>query len=1054
MTGIIPFNLLAGELPMEQDLWNALAEVLETGSFDSGVKKHSAEYLVNGCYFSPGGSPVAAGEIKVNVGELTKKLWLFGERYWTPIGLSSNASLITEMPIVAKNAFGGADYASNSQGKGLLADENGVKWLPNIEYANNVMTSANSQPKPAGLAQINFQDSPRKERIGTVKEGDDPFEFPLNIDWHYFNDAPEDQWFDQPLTGNESFRFENMHPEHAVIQGQIPSYTAKAFIKRCLKEAPEDLDPFTTKKSRFEEIPLVLDTLWFCPHKAMGALIFHGSTEISDRYGSEIEHLLLAFEDTHPVVSAKYAEGANPVEDSSPVASVPNRDKAWYQQAMLNREDDDQAIKYALYCKDIIPASVELDLTDIEDDDPDAMQDFMGDNIDLFMENTETEIKQDMRQQLGEAQTHLDKTLQKTHSDLTAMLAPLALQLVDLKSKDASTADIALITKQKTVLDDKVQNIADEMDKHKNFASEMIEKFDNPKIDDVELQKLMVFIESIAPKLANKPDVVDIAAVDLKKMEQLGDRIDAYMKHKLAEIEPDIVQQFKDAKAQLQAVDITGGVPTDNVQIIEAQQEVNEKLAKSLPVIEKMELETLAMLHGKPLPTPLFRPPTGAEFEDLEETLAQAKVQLSQQMAELKPQLMSIKNDINQQMLLVPTGSQEFSEWQSKLAEIDQQLTANYDDKLNDMEQQLAEQKQQLDDSQDDFKESYAMGAHTMDVGLSPHEIPLAQVASLLLQNITAKKLIAAGDYACIVIENEEFTELDFSHCYLEQSRFSHCQFKQVNFDSAIAARIAFTHCQFIDCTFDNSNLGASNIIDCQFERCSFVDSVLSNSQWQGCQLLTCKIHDGQTLEITLNTITFKECELFNLNLIETALPNVAFIDCYFKGCSFIELLADKLICTNCKLESTCWVDAKLANADFSGSELLTVVFVGDTDLSQALFVNATGECVNLANILLTKTDFSGAEINNAYLADAELSDANFNRCNLPQVNFMGANLKKSSFKGANLMESNFTMANLVSADLRDSNLYNSNFMDVTLGETNFSGANLTNTLLQDWRPW
>jgi len=1047
MTGVISFNLINGEVTLEQEMWNALAEVLESGSFDSGVKKKSPEYLVNGCFFSPNAVPVEGGEIKANVGNLSKKLWLFGERYWTPTGLSSTASLITQMPILYKNAFGGDNFSFNTQGKGIAIDDDGVQWLPNVETPAQVMTHASATPAPAGLAQLSVQNSPRKDMIGSVKDSDDPFSYPKNINWHYFNDAPKDQWFDKPLNGNEHYRFENMHPEHAVIEGQIPAFKAKASIKRHIESNVDKRDQFTTAATRFEEIELVLDTLWFCPHKEMGALIFHGSTETGDRYGSDIAHLLLAFEDTLA------GQGTEDSFSGAEGKGAPTRDKAWYQTAMLNREDDDKAIKYMLYCKDIIPDSVELDLTDIDDDDPDAMQDFMGENIDLFMDNTESELKQDMRKQLGEAQTHLDKTLKKTHDDLTGMVAPLVIQLADLNYKKASASDIKIIEQQKNVLDEKVQHISDEMEKHKNFASEMIEKFDDPKIDDPELQKLMDFIESIAPKLPNKPDVVDIAAVDMKKMEQLGDKIDAYMDSKMAEIEPDIIAQFKDAKAQLQAVDITGSKATDNPQVLAAQQQVNEKLAKSLPVIEKMELETLAMLRGKPLPTPLFRPPTGAEFDGLEQSLAETKIKLSQQMSELKPQLISIKKDIEQQMSLVAVGSSEFNEWDVKLADIDKQLTANYDDSLNEMEQQLAEQKQQLNDSQGDFKESYAIGAHTMEQGLSPHEQSVDVVASLLLTQLANKTKVAGGDYACITLNNETLTEVDLSHCYLEQTIFTDCKFNQVNFDSSIAARIEFNHCQFIGCTFDNANLGASKISDCSFESCSFKATIISNSQWNACTFVKCIIDNAQSLELTLNKISFKECELLDLNFLEMSFPHIQFIECRLKGCNFIELEAVGLICTDCVIESNAWVGAKLTGADFSGTQFNMVVFAGDTDLANTQFVNITGECVNLSNINLQQANFTGASLTMAYLADATLTDACFNQANLPQANFMGANLRKASFNGANLMEANFTLANLVSASLKNSNLFNSNFMDVTLGDTNFSGAELKNTLLEDWRP-
>ena len=66
---------------------------------------------------------------------------------------------------------------------------------------------------------------------------------------------------------------------------------------------------------------------------------------------------------------------------------------------------------------------------------------------------------------------------------------------------------------------------------------------------------------------------------------------------------------------------------------------------------------------------------------------------------------------------------------------------------------------------------------------------------------------------------------------------------------------------------------------------------------------------------------------------------------------------------------------------------------------------------------------------------------------------FFNARIIDADLRSANLMEASLLQAWCQGTDFRDSNCYSVSFLKATLGDNRFHGADLTNTLLKDWRP-
>ena len=109
------FDLTRG-LFSEIDLWKfAGTELGKDAMLDICMPKPKGEVLVVGSCFAPGGKPVPAYEVRLQIGPIDKTLHIFGDRFWKRKGgvlkTISDPMPFTEMNVSYENAFGGPDYS-------------------------------------------------------------------------------------------------------------------------------------------------------------------------------------------------------------------------------------------------------------------------------------------------------------------------------------------------------------------------------------------------------------------------------------------------------------------------------------------------------------------------------------------------------------------------------------------------------------------------------------------------------------------------------------------------------------------------------------------------------------------------------------------------------------------------------------------------------------------------------------------------------------------------------------------------------------------------------
>ncbi|KFK97534.1 MULTISPECIES: DUF2169 domain-containing protein [unclassified Serratia (in: enterobacteria)] len=263
-----------GAQPMlrpEPELWQlAQRELSSTGGVvDTACPKYYAEFLATGQAYPHNCLAENVCRVSITLGEKQKSLIVSGDRQWQ--GATPTAPRpFTSLPLDWSHAYGGPLIADNPLGIGAEV-EGAPQPLPNIELPNERVTEPAQRVTPAGFDAIDITWPARQAFIGKrydeawVQRG--AIGLADDADLRLFNIAPRDQqWQEQDeLPRGAQYRIENMHPEHAVLEGQLPQWKARCFAHHT--EQGEEV---------FSEIALRQTTVWFLPHLEQLILVYHG----------------------------------------------------------------------------------------------------------------------------------------------------------------------------------------------------------------------------------------------------------------------------------------------------------------------------------------------------------------------------------------------------------------------------------------------------------------------------------------------------------------------------------------------------------------------------------------------------------------------------------------------------------------------------------------------------------------------------------------------------------------------------------------------------------
>ncbi|MDI1433993.1 DUF2169 family type VI secretion system accessory protein [Polyangium sorediatum] len=317
----------------EAAMWTMIPE--EAGPqtvFDAGMTKQRAEVLVAGKALALGGKPVPARSVRLRVLRGTralveKELYVVGDRRWE-LGGPSDPEPFVQMPVAWERAFGGQDFPDNPLGKGAApveVDGKKVHFLPNIEDPKRLVRKKGERAAPVCFAPVDQTWPARMRKAGTYDDEWLKTRFPglaADIDWTFFNAAPEDQQIQGYFTGEETFEVHGMNAAETVVSTRLPRLRPRLFIlqRRNGEEA-------------FREAAARIDTVWLFPNAKRAVVLYRGMLEVEEDDAADVVHVVAAFE--------------RPGEPRSPTH---------YRSVIDKRNDKKHGAIYALADDDLMPS--------------------------------------------------------------------------------------------------------------------------------------------------------------------------------------------------------------------------------------------------------------------------------------------------------------------------------------------------------------------------------------------------------------------------------------------------------------------------------------------------------------------------------------------------------------------------------------------------------------------------------------------------------------------------------------------------------------------------
>lgn len=267
---------------------------------DLAPLKPSADVILVGRAYAPGGKPVQALVATLTVARMSRSIAVFGDRVWKRgSGFTSGPAMTSPEPflsmdVIYERAFGGIDLddkqkgewsRANPVGTGIVAkarrgDADGTP-LPNIEDPSDLIASIGDRPKPVGFGYCGRGWEPRVKYAGTYDKRWRDQRAPLrphDIDPRYFNGAHPDLQSPKYLAGGERVEIVNLCPSREKVEFELPRVRPRVAL------AGPGIDGGAARGRRAAspvDLPLNLDTVCFIPDEDKLYMIWRGARAVA-----------------------------------------------------------------------------------------------------------------------------------------------------------------------------------------------------------------------------------------------------------------------------------------------------------------------------------------------------------------------------------------------------------------------------------------------------------------------------------------------------------------------------------------------------------------------------------------------------------------------------------------------------------------------------------------------------------------------------------------------------------------------------------------------------
>lgn len=868
---------------------------------DVGMPKPRGEYLASGSYYSPGAKEVTGGEVKVMIGDQAKSLFVFGPRSWEG-GIPSAPARISSMPVEYRYAYGGDGLVANPSGIGYKDGK-----LPCIENPDQLVSSPGAALEPAGFSTLDPSWPQRSRFQGTY---DDNYlqnyfpGYPPDFDWNFFLTAPEDQWNEGYYQGDERFRIYNMHPDIPEIEGQLPGFYARCFVKYS----------DTGASTQFAELPLNLDTVWFFPEVDLALLIWRGGTSIQDDDAEEISNVLLAFENRKD----------------------PERDIEYYRQALEKRVNSDDMLLNNFNTADLIPVGAKCAMELLQEDAQSATgKTAFEENMNAKIETTNALIREKTDQIISEAKAGADGI---PDENKIAQMDELEKMLNNPSARAGDTDPDVIALKEKleallpgiTSGDPKKIQLKhfsfDKIDKIMAAVRSLTEKKSAQALDTIENAS-----RQLKDDIASSEKDLDVNAkgneqlkASLQTIESLQSGKDRHQSPvprmnadaiaaKLSELRPDTTE----AMQQLQMMKAAG---IDNEQTRAMEKMISESL----------DGQDLKLQEGLKQAESAFRETyfTGAHFME----------------TGLSPHQQPVE-EIRERFLQKLSGRETLDGGDWACIDLAGQVLDNAD--LSDC------YLEQVDFTGASLKNANLSGAILARAILNDADLSGASLEGTNLGNVKAHR----ANFSAATIRNAKLSRSDFTAAIFPGARIEHVEsleiiINQADFTDAIMPAFQFLQMEIDGAVFNRASLADAVFLQTGLKDAQFIEADMPGCIWADVRLRNIRFDKAN---MPRNCFAATEPE-------KTTLDRLSFRGACVDRCNFQNMVMTGSDFSACSMDNAVFSGADLTRSKFNGA------YARQAQFRKSTLRNSDMSEINLMEGSLAKARISGASLTRANL--------------------------------------------------------------------------------------
>lgn len=243
--------------------------------------KPGTDVIVQGDCRPHGGASKAICDVAVTVGDVSKRLRVFGDRCWRS-GRISEPEPFECLPLIYDRAFGGNGYELNPLGLGYQGQRSEAEMenssLPNIENPDELIRTPECAPVPVGVEAVPPYWPWRRHLAGTYDEvwqrQRAPF-LPTDFDDAFFFAASPGMSFQSHTGGGQRVRIDNMHPTRESWEFVLPHLQILCQLKW---------------RGQLHEIPMVIETITILPNDSRFTYTLRGAFPVN-QWALRLEYL-------------------------------------------------------------------------------------------------------------------------------------------------------------------------------------------------------------------------------------------------------------------------------------------------------------------------------------------------------------------------------------------------------------------------------------------------------------------------------------------------------------------------------------------------------------------------------------------------------------------------------------------------------------------------------------------------------------------------------------------------------------------------------------------